>query len=346
MSEKTLRAALQLLLSQTERGDIVNILWSAGEPLAVGLKFFEQASDMIRECNRNHASITQIMQTNATLINDAWCQFFLREKIIVGVSVDGPAIVHDYHRKNLGNGPTHARVMKGIDLLKKYSISLHAIAVITSYSLNFADDIFDFFVNAGFKTIGFNLEETEGMNTSIFDYKKIKLFREKYKIFMSRLFERWKTANQKPRIREFDSMIFAIETFLKDQHFYRTLDDLIPFRNIVVSREGDISTFSPELASGTPTDPLRFSIGNVHKINSLDELMINQKFQTIEKEIKNGVARCQAECEYFPICGGGTASNKFYEHGTFDCTETMTCALNVKTLMHVVAEGLRNHISR
>ena len=158
---------------------------------------------------------------------------------------------------------------------------------------------------------------------------------------MSRLFERWQSARRRLKIREFESMSFAIGSFLRDQSFYRKVDDLIPFHNIVVTREGEISTFSPELASGIPSDPIRFSIGNVHRIKSFDEIVTNQKFQDLAREIEKGVARCRSECEYFPICGGGTASNKFYENGTFDCTETTSCAIHIKTLSHVVADGLR-----
>jgi|SRR5579859_2619392 len=343
MSETTLRAALRLLLSRSVSGDSVRILWHAGEPLSAGREFYERASEIIRECSPRGVRPSQTMQTNGTLINEEWCRFFVREKVVVGLSVDGPAIVHDRYRRDYGNGPTHARMMKGLDLLKKYGIPLHALAVLTPHSLNFADEIFDFFAAAGFKSVAFNLEETEGVHASTFagHEEEGSPYRNRYKIFMSRLFDRWQRAGRRPRIREFESMSLAIGTFLRDHSFNRTADDLVPFRNIVVTREGEISTFSPELASGTSSDPLRFSIGNVHRTSSFDELVANQKFQSLAEEIKKGVARCQAECEYFPICGGGTASNKFYEHGTFDCTETTTCMLHRKTLAHVVADGLR-----
>lgn len=343
MSEATLRKALQLLLSRTMPGDSIRILWHAGEPLTVGLGFFNRASEIIRECNPHGIRITQIIQTNGTLINEEWCRFFVREKILVGLSVDGPEMVHDRHRRNLGNGPTHARVMTGVDFLKKHDLPLHAVVVLTPHSLDFADEIFDFFLETGFKSVGFNLEETEGVHASAFGDQKEEFSksREKYMVFMSRLFARWQGAGRRPIIREFESMSRAIGTFLRNHAFYRTADDLIPFRNIVVSRDGEISTFSPELASGTPSDPLRFSIGNVHRISSFDELVKNPRFQKLAAEIKTGVDRCRSECEYFPVCGGGTASNKFYEKGTFDCTETTICALHRKTLAHVVADGLR-----
>jgi uncharacterized protein len=343
MSEATLRAALRLLLSCYGPGDSVRILWHAGEPLAAGLGFFERASEIIRESNPGGVKISQTIQTNGTLITEQWCRFFVRERIQIGVSVDGPAHVHDRHRRSLGNGPTHAGVMRGVNLLTRHDIALDAVAVLTPHGLNFPDDIFDFFAETGFRSVGFNLEETEGVHTSAFEDRQTQAgrSREAYLAFMSRLFERWQRAGRRPRIREFESMIASIGAFLRDHNYYRTSDDLTPFSNIVVSREGEISTFSPELASGTRSDPLRFSLGNVHAIGSLGELAANRKFSNQAREIESGVARCRSECEYFPVCGGGTASNKFYEKGTFDCAETTTCRLHRKALALVVADGLR-----
>lgn len=340
MLDATLRAALQLLLAPCGAGDSVRILWHAGEPLAAGLEFFRRASDTIREYNPRGVSVTQIIQTNGTLITGEWCRFFVSEKIHVGVSVDGPAELHDFHRRDRAGRSTHARVMVGLEQLRQHGIPLHAVAVLTRQSLGDADGLFDFFAEAGFESVGFNLEETEGMHMSGLAGDRV-LMREKYRVFMSRLLDRWLSADRRPRIREFESMGSAIGAFLRDHGFVRRLDDLIPFRNVVVTRDGHISTFSPELASGTPSDPLRFAVGNVHDVRSLGELRGSQKFREQEDQINRGISRCRSECEYFPICGGGTASNKFYENGTFDSTETMTCSLERKALAHVVADGLR-----
>jgi uncharacterized protein len=344
MSVETLRAGLQLFLPSEEIENPVTILWHAGEPLTAGLKFFQRASELIRECNVRALRIVQSIQTNATLLNDKWCDFLREEQFDVGVSVDGPAHIHDCHRRTLGGTATHIQVMRGIDLLKKHSIPLHGIAVLTEYSLNYPDEIFDFFLNTGFQTIGFNLEETEGAHVSFLNSRQYEPFsglNAKYREFMDRLFDRWRTERGRPRIREFQDMSVVIGNFLQDQNFRRTPDDQIPFRNVVVSKRGDLSTFSPELAGGIPSDPTRFAIGNVHDVRSFDVLRTNSNFLHMDREIKNGVKRCEIECEYFPICGGGSCSNKFYERGTFDCAETLTCSLHRKVLATVVAEKLR-----
>jgi uncharacterized protein len=343
MTESTLRASLNLVLRQCTADDSVRILWHAGEPLTVGLPFYERASEVIRECNSGGAKISQVIQTNGTLIDQRWCRWFVGEQIHVGLSVDGPAIVHDHTRRTLGNRPSFARVSRGISLLREYGLPLQAIAVLTPHSFAFPDEIFDFFSAAGFEWVGFNLEETEGLHASSFGDRRTEFgrLRKEYIEFMARLFERWEGAGRRPRIREFETMSLAIGAFLDDQSFVRSSEDSIPLRNIVVTRTGAISTFSPELASGTPNDPLHFSIGNVHEGGSLDDLRASSALLELAREIGKGVARCHDECEYFAICGGGSASNKFYEHGTFDCAETVTCALHRKALADVVADGLR-----
>lgn len=340
MSETTLRAALRLLLSPCKAGDSVRILWHAGEPLAAGLAYFRRANDIVHDCNPRGVAITQAIQTNGTLITEEWCRFFLSATIHVGLSIDGPADLHDRHRRDRADRPSHARVMAGAEQLRRHGIPLHAIAVLTSESLEDADGVFDFFAGAGFESVGFNLEETEGMHASRLAGDEAHV-RAKYRAFMSRLQERWLRAGERPRIREFEGMRAAIGAFLKDHGYTRQLDDLMPFRNIVVTRDGHLSTFSPELASGTPSDPLRFAIGNVHGTQTFEALLASPKLRELEDQINRGVARCRDECEYFPICGGGTAANKFYEHGTFDSAETKTCSLERKELAHVVADGLR-----
>jgi uncharacterized protein len=343
MSAATLRATLKLILSDRPENEPLRILWHAGEPLTVGLKFFERAADIIRECNSRHVAISQALQTNGTLLDQRWCDFFLRERFQIGVSVDGPAAIHDRQRKNRSGRPTHGDVMKGISLLKSNGIALNAVAVLTPHSLDYPNDIFDFFADAGFLTVGFNLEETEGIHSSQFHDRGVAggLFVEKYRMFMSRLFDRWQRSGRQPRIREFEQMIGAIRALLRDPGFARAVDDLTPFRNISVTREGQVSTFSPELASGTPADPIQFSIGDVRNIKSLEDLAANAKFKAISSEVAAGVGKCRTECEYFPVCGGGTASNKFYEMGTFACAETTSCILHRKALADVVIEKLR-----
>jgi uncharacterized protein len=57
-------------------------------------------------------------------------------------------------------------------------------------------------------------------------------------------------------------------------------------------------------------------------------------------EMRSGVDRCRAECAYFGVCGGGTGSNKYWENGTFDSTETQACRYRIKAVTDILVDAL------
>jgi len=54
----------------------LKILWHAGEPLAAGVDFFRQAFELTERLIGDRWQIRHAIQTNATLITDAWCELF------------------------------------------------------------------------------------------------------------------------------------------------------------------------------------------------------------------------------------------------------------------------------
>jgi uncharacterized protein len=48
----------------------------------------------------------------------------------VGLSIDGPAELHDIHRYNKGGKPTHAKVMQAAALLRQYQVPFNALCVV------------------------------------------------------------------------------------------------------------------------------------------------------------------------------------------------------------------------
>src|SRR5215213_9657981 len=58
------------------------LLWHAGEPLAVPVAWYEAAAEMLREYGAGW-QVTESFQTNATLIDDEWCRYFLRHGVEV-----------------------------------------------------------------------------------------------------------------------------------------------------------------------------------------------------------------------------------------------------------------------
>src|SRR5262245_37581909 len=99
MSLETLDRALRWVADSGLVREPFSLLWHAGEPLVVPVAWYEEAAALLRRYGEGQPPVTQSVQTNATLIDKEWCGYFRRRDIEVGVSVDGPAFLHDRHRR-------------------------------------------------------------------------------------------------------------------------------------------------------------------------------------------------------------------------------------------------------
>src|SRR5207253_80463 len=110
------------------------------------VSYFEDALMLGERMNLSfNRSFTYTVQTNATLINDEWIRLFKRHGVVVGVSIDGPAFIHDHHRRDGHGTGTHGKVMAGVAKLRDARIPFSVIAVLTDFSLDHPDAMFDFF---------------------------------------------------------------------------------------------------------------------------------------------------------------------------------------------------------
>jgi uncharacterized protein len=316
----------------------VSIVWHAGEPLAVPIAFYEDAFARIK-AKAPQITFTHCIQTNGTIIDQRWCDLFLKHGVNAGVSIDGPAFLHDRHRKDRHGRGTHASVMRGIEALKANSIPFHTISVVTADSLDHADEIFEFFLNLGAFQVGFNIEELEGTHgsSSLLDDRG-----DKVEAFFRRLYTLQKKANQYLPIREFHRAYSAIANVCCTEE--RGVNQQAePFKILSVDWNGNISTFSPELLGSASAEYNNFCFGNVQR-DDLEGLAQNKLFLRLAAEIRTGIEKCANECEYFAFCGGGAPANKFYENGSFATTETMYCRHTIKAPLEIVLSDLEQQL--
>ena len=90
MSEATLDEALRAVFASGLVAEDFTVVWHAGEPLVMPVEFYARARELTRTYGADRVRVRHSFQTNATLIDDAWCRFFALPDVAVGVSVDGP----------------------------------------------------------------------------------------------------------------------------------------------------------------------------------------------------------------------------------------------------------------
>lgn len=307
------------------------VIWHAGEPLSVPPSFYEEAFHLFEKYNTTTCELKHAFQTNATLITDKYCEVIKKYNVHVGVSIDGPQFIHDKYRKTRQGKGTFEIVMKGIQLLKKHEIPFSIISVLTSDSLNYAKEIYDFFMSLNPVRVAFNIDELEGANHhSSYQEKGIE---KKHIEFLSDFYDLCYSDN-KLFLREFikikEGLIHGKEAIYNSQ--------AEPLGIISVDTSGNYSTFSPELLGDS-----NYIFGNVIN-DAFTNIYQNNHFSKVYEEVAKGVKQCQESCEYFNLCGGGAPVNKLYENKTFNSSETLHCKHTKKLVANVVLDKLEKEI--
>ncbi len=323
----------------------ITIVWHAGEPLAVPLSYYQTYFDIINANTPGHVKIKHSIQSNGMLVTEEWCRFIKENEISIGLSIDGREFLHDKNRVTRSGKGTHAKALEGAALLQKHNIQFHVIAVITAESCKYPDEIFNFFNGLGIHYLGLNFEEVEGGNTtSSFDHGRS----EDVSSFLNRLYELQEQNDHQMVIREFLNSKQGIIGDPFAEH-YKVTDGMrfnhqtTPYAIISVDYEGNFSSFSPELLGQKSERYGDFALGNVYN-SSLKDALDTAKFRLINDDIQNGIAACKSTCEYFYVCGGGAPSNKYYENGSFNSTETQFCKLSIKAPTDIVLAQLEKEV--
>lgn len=147
MSEEMLeRFVKQYIESQTMQQ--VLFCWHGGETLMRPLSFYEKAVRLQRQYAQGR-QIDNVIQTNGTMIDDRWAQFFHDQGWLVGVSIDGPEEFHDEYRRNKAGRPSWRQVMRGINCLNKHQVEWNAMAVVNDFNADYPLDFYQFFKDIG-----------------------------------------------------------------------------------------------------------------------------------------------------------------------------------------------------
>ena len=333
------RIAAEVFASEFVEAPVV-FLWHLGEPLSVPRSFYEEAFAAIEQASRGHGKPYLLsFQTNGTLLDEAWVDLIQRHRIRLGVSIDGPAFLHDRQRVTRAGAGTHALVMRAVKLLQAAEAPFSVISVLTDFTLDYADEYFDFFLENEIHDIGFNIDEIEGVHAdSTFRHD---LGVKRYRRFLSRLLTLTESHGGRIKFREAWTNLRTLA--LGTESPYNTTNQAYRILNFDVA--GNYSTFCPELIAARSPEYGNFAMGNILS-ERLADLPRNALFQRVQREIEAGVGKCRETCRYWRFCGGGSPSNKFFEQGRFDITETMTCRIHKKATVDVLLEHLEGRLRK
>lgn len=275
---------------------LAGFAWQGGEPTLMGLDFYKKAVELQKQYGIAGQEVGNSLQTNAILLNEAWCRFLHESNFLVGISIDGPKEFHDYYRLDHAGGGTFDRVMRAIDNCKQYQVEFNTLTLVNAKNVMHPEQVFDFLTGLGVRYLQFiPCVEVEPATWKIADFS---ITPEQYGEFLCRLFDRWyDNGPRKVSIRDFDSIV---SYYVTGRQTLCTFDRQCS-QYIVIEHTGD--AFCCDFF----VEP-KWRLGNIFEtpIETLAASSIKKAFARAKTNLCN---KCLV-CRHLALCRGGCMKDR------------------------------------
>lgn len=297
---------------EAQNNNYVQFTWQGGEPMMMGLPFFEKAVQLSKQYS-NGKQIEHTFQTNGLLIDEEWCQFFKHNNFLVGVSIDGPEELHDCFRKTRSRKPTHSKVVKGINLLRKHGVEFNTLTVVSSENVKHPLRVYEFLKEIGSSFIQFiplveresHCNHTEQLNLvlpheSAADVTSWSVPSRAYGEFLSTIFDEWVRKDVgRVFVNMFDSTLSAwCNRPSSICHLSETCGNAL-----VLESNGDLYNCDHYVYP-------EYLIGNINQKTINDSLVTPQVGHFSNKKQAELTPECK-NCSYQFACNGGCPKHRF-----------------------------------
>lgn len=153
MSDALLEAYVRQYI-ESQDSEEVNFAWQGGEPTLLGVNFFRKAVELQRRYGGGRR-IRNAFQTNGTLLDEEWGTFLRENDFLVGLSVDGPAGLHDAYRVDKRGGATFDRVMRGLEVLLCHGVEFNTMTVVNRLNARQPLEVYEFLKGTGSRFLQF-----------------------------------------------------------------------------------------------------------------------------------------------------------------------------------------------
>lgn len=275
--------------------------WHGGEPTLAGLDYFRRIVELQKKYLPDGRFVLNGIQTNGTLLDEDWCRFLKKENFIVGISLDGPEMLHSANRVGKSGKSSFQDVVHGLQLLKANAIPFEILCVVHAGNVGFPLEVYRFFksLNAEFLTFIPLVERNSG-GTNLVTERTVqaKAFGE----FLCTIFDEWKTDN----IGQVKVQIFeeALRTAFGLEHslcIFKKVCGRVP----VVECTGNFYSCDHFVDE-------THLIGNIQEKN-LAGLLEHPKQKTFSQAKISSLPEYCLKCEVLYQCNGACPKDRFIE---------------------------------
>lgn len=279
----------------------ITFVWHGGEPLLLGQAFYQHVLDLQRRSFADPAQFRNMLQTNGLLLDDGFAAFLGKNGFHVGVSLDGPATIHDAQRRTKNGKPSYPWAVDALAKLRQYGVDPGALAIFTRNTLDHLDEFYDFCRGLGV-AVRINPLLTLGSATDA-NAHSLRVDPREFGEALVGLFDRW--------IKE-PTFSFQFEPF------FGIIRSLIGGRVYSCTLAGRCHDFSKLYPNGDiyMCGTQERGVEPVGNINSDDLVAILSSPERINyAQEKANVKTLCVDCPHFNICHGGCTTAAFAAGG-------------------------------
>ncbi len=314
--------------------ETVSFVWQGGEPTLPGVDYFREVVRLQRKyAGGKH--IENGFQTNGILLDDDWCGFFAENNFLVGISIDGPAHLHDKYRVSKGGQPTFNKVMRGIEFLKKHSVEFNTLTVVNRHNSYHPLEVYNFMKDAGSRYMQFipaveRIASGEDLSLVVPGYDGKASVTDwsvepaQFGNFLCKIFDEWvKKDVGSCFIQIFD---VALESQLGIQQSLCVFKETCG-KALAIEHNGDVYSCDHYVY---PENRL----GNIMEI-PLEAMVYSQKQVDFGLDKKNGLPQYCLDCEVRYACNGECPEHRFIETPDGEKGLNYLCAGYKKFFSHI-----------
>lgn len=305
MSEAILKLVIRSYMETCQTPEVV-FNWHGGEPLILGKEFFRKVIAFEREFGEGR-KILNTVQTNGTLLDEEWAGLLAEGGFLTGISIDGPAHIHDRYRMDRKGSPTFDKVIAGIEYLKKGGAEFNTMSTINRASEGQGKEVYSFLKEIGSRYMQFMPVVEHILNGRIVPPQTSGASLAEWSVsdtgfgqFMCDIFDEW--------IRQDVGNYFV-------GHFDATLARWCGVQpgtcayaetcggNAVIEHNGDVYMCDhfvyPE-----------YRLGNIQD-KSLREMLTSEQMIRFGISKRNGLPHKCQRCKWLPLCNGECPKHRF-----------------------------------
>ena len=279
--------------------------WTGGEPLLVGLDFFEKVVEFQKKYTTK--PYENGVQTSGNHFDTELIDFLLDNNFSISTTIDGTEEIHNQNRPANGNLPSFEKVQRTRQYIIDKGKNCGFISTVTKNNLGHEKEMLDYFRSLG---------EINSFHSNPYIYysknrvkdKDIALTNEDYAKYFISQFNAWiETGRVKPIPLTVDYFLQCLSTQKPSNNTICTFGRRCLSNFIALTPNGDAYN-CPKF-----TGSQNMILGNINQQEIKD--ILSPKSETMNKMIDErlkAINKCKSKkCKFFYICNGGCPYHSF-----------------------------------